>query len=486
MRTINFLLLLIMLITTGCDQETARLNQSRKQFEQVLVSLENVEIGYVVASDEQIQAKLAGKDVVSHRESMEEFRQNRLARVLKELDPIMATGTQEQKVTAQRLASDIYTSSARYQLRQLLDHWTSLSNRSVVMISYMVAVGKNYTLANNMQFDDSKLISQLKKELRDTNVSLEKLEKESEQFEGKLKVRTKKIANYKKQIDALNRQSQQLKGKAFIASGNEKYKLLNDASIQKRQAAVQDAKRQVEQAYVGDLKAKQSMLIEQIDFTLEFMESLENQVEGITKRQAKNVSRKKLSKQKLEDRENQFMDEFNLVVGEFSKTIHPQFAKINADLEQAISVLKTAHQNADSETKNLIEIELLAKQVTATNMRTSMMMVTHDLGQKYALILNRATKGKHRLMADRKTTFQSAYEHLQQIQNDNLKLAQTTLETSRQQATVAMNLVSEEGEMTRVANAANAKDMGRLSEVTEELSNLLTNYAKRIDGYKLN
>ena len=77
-------------------------------------------------------------------------------------------------------------------------------------------------------FDDSKLIAQLKKKLRDTTVALEKLEKESEQLEAQIKTHANKDADFKKKIDALNRQEEELKEKHLspVAKKNIDYKMM--------------------------------------------------------------------------------------------------------------------------------------------------------------------------------------------------------------------------------------------------------------------
>jgi hypothetical protein len=476
----------VLLIVGGCDQQSSRQVQGRKQFEQVLDALREVELGYVSATPEEIAASNAGREVNSTRQSMETFRQQQLGKTFELLDPILKDGTVKQQVDARRLAADIYTSSARFQMRQMMDEWTSLSSRSIVMMSYMVAVGRSESLASNMQYDDNKLIAQIKKTLRDTTVDLEKREKEAKQIDEKAKDLKKTMGDLQKQIDALNIQSQQTKSKAFVAKVNEKYKLLDDASSVSRQAAILDARRQVEQAQLENVNAQRAMLTEQIDFTLEFMDSLERQIETASQRQKQSEAQKARAKQGLIDDENKFMDEFNVVVESFTKQVLPYFTQINADMTQAIDMLKKAKAQASGDEAQLIEIELLAKEVSAVNMQTTMMMVMQDLGHKYQAILGRATKGKQKLMADRKATFQSAYEQMQREQMTISQQAQTLLSESQQQATTTMNLVSAEGSITRMAKAAKSQDIDKLTATTSDLNDLLSKYAKRINEYKLN
>jgi thymidylate kinase len=155
-------------------------------------------------------------------------------------------------------------------------------------------------------------------------------------------------------------------------------------------------------------------------------------------------------------------------------------------MTQAIDMLKKAKAQASGDEAQLIEIELLAKEVSAVNMQTTMMMVMQDLGHKYQAILGRATKGKQKLMADRKATFQSAYEQMQREQMTISQQAQTLLSESQQQATTTMNLVSAEGSITRMAKAAKSQDIDKLTATTSDLNDLLSKYAKRINEYKLN
>ena len=486
MRIINLLLISVLLIASGCDQESSRQIEGRKQFDQVLDALREVELGYVAASAQEIQASQSGKVVETNRPSMEVYRQKKLGKAFEALKPILDKGSVKQQVAAQRLVADIYTSSARFQLRLLMDQWTSLSSRSVVMTSYAVAVGRSYSLAHNMQSDDTKLVAQLKKKLRDTTVELEEHEKTMAELDVKAKKHQKTMANLKKQINSLNTQSQDLKRDSFVAKSDSKYKLLDDASAVSRKASIMDAKRQLQQAHLDNVNAQRDMLAEQVDFTLEFMDSLERQIQGVTARHQSNEKQKTDAKQNLIDAENRFMDEFNVVVEQFTTKVQPHFALINSDMQEALQILDKAHQQADSQTQQLIEIEILAKQVSLTNMQTTMMMVTHDLGRKYALVLNRSSKGKHKLMADRTTTFQSAYDLIARTQLQIQQQAQDALGKSRKQAIITQGIVSEDGSLSQLAIAAKSPDIERLARTTDELNILLDNYAKRIKDYKLN
>ncbi|HAI14661.1 MAG TPA: hypothetical protein DCM28_23350 [Phycisphaerales bacterium] len=486
MRIISLLLTTILLIAVGCDQESSRQTQGQEQFEEVLTALREVELGFVTASEEEVAAGAKGEELQTHREPMGTFRQKQLVKTFELLQPILTNGTADQKVDAQRIAADIYTSSARYQMRELVDQWTALSERSVVMMSYMVAVGRSQSLAQNSLIDDEKLISQIKKTLRDTTVQLDKREKDATLVDAKAKEHQKTMAGLKTQIDELNKQAQDLKAKAFVATGKAKYKLLDDSSAVARQAAILDARRQVEQAQLANVNAQRLMLTEQIDFTLEFMDSLERQIEEATKREKNNSEQQLRYKQHLVDTENQFMDEFNDIAERFSNSVYPYFAKINGEMDQAMTMLANAHKTATGDRQQMLEIEILAKQVAALNMKTTMSMIMQDVGNKYQSVLTRATNGRHKIMADRRATFESAYQDLQRKQMVINQESQALLETARQQAMTAVNLVAENGQLTRLANNHRSTDMEKLSQATQDLNSMLDIYAKRITDFRLN
>lgn len=487
MRIISLLLIATMLIASGCnDKQSETQIEGRKQFDTVLASLRDVELGFVAATEEERKAVEKNQTPETHRGTLGEFRQKQLAQTFELLQPILTSGTTQQKVDAQRISADIYTSSARYLMREMMDEWTSLSERTVVMMSYMVAVGRSQSLAGNVLIDDGKLIAQIKKTLRDATVDLEKREKEATQVDTEAKEHQKTIADLQKQIDELNKQAEGFKAKAFVAKGKDKYKLLDDASAVTRQAAILDARRQVEQAQLANVNARRAMLTEQIDFTLEFMDSLERQIEDATKRQKDNADQQDKYKQNLTDAENKFMDEFNEIAEQFTKRVYSHFADINNDMDQAIKMLTSARQLAQADRQQMIEIELLAKEVAALNMKTTMSMVMQDIGNKYQRVLSRATNGQHKLMADRRATFQAAYQDMQTKQNVITSEAQALLETARQQATTAMSVVAADGPLTRLANTYRSQDMDKLTKATEDLNSLLDVYAKRITDYRLN
>ncbi|MFG0250056.1 MAG: hypothetical protein ACF8OB_14305 [Phycisphaeraceae bacterium JB051] len=483
MRIISLFLITVLLITGGCDQESAKVQE---QYGKVLRALQDAEIGYVTATQEQVKAASNNQSVESNRESMELYRQKQLKIAFEQLQPIMVDGTTMQKVDAHRLAADIYTSSARYQMRQMMDQWTSISSESVVMMSYLVAVGRSQSLAKNKFIDDGKLIAQIKKTLRDTTVDLEKIEKQADKVNDEIKVHKKNMDDLQKQIDALNTQAQQIKSKAFVAKGKQKYKLLDDASAVSRQAAILDARRQVEDAQLANLNAQRSMITERIDFTLEFMDSLERQVEEATERQKANESQHAKAANDLSTREEKFITEFNKITQRFSTDIVSQFDSILAEMTNALDMLNKARAMTSGSEQQLVDVELLVKQVTALNMQASMIMVLHDMGDKYQQILNRASRGQHRLMADRRATFQSAYENIQRKQLELVQKADTLTQLARQQAATALTLVGEQGGITRMAQAARSNDVEALTTATENLNGLIDTYTSRITENKLN
>ncbi|MAX27235.1 MAG: hypothetical protein CMJ19_22290 [Phycisphaeraceae bacterium] len=448
--------------------------------------MRDAEIGYVTAPPEQVTAASNNQPVESNRQSMELYRQEQLKLAFESLQPILAEGTTLQKIDAHRLAADIYTSSARFQMRQMMDQWTTLSSDSVVMMSYLVAVGRSQSLAKNKFIDDGKLIAQIKKTLRDTTVDLEKIEKQADKVNDEIKVHKKNMDDLQKQIDTLNTQAQQIKSKAFVAKGNEKYKLLDDASAVSRQAAILDARRQVEDAQLANLNAQRTMLTERIDFTLEFMDSLERQVEEASERQKANESQHAKAAGDLATREEKFIAEFNKITQSFSTDIVSEFDTILAEMTNALDMLNKARSMTSGSEQQLIDVELLVKQVTALNMQASMIMVLHDMGDKYQQILNRASRGQHRLMADRRATFQSAFENIQRKQIELIQKADTLTQLARQQAATVLTLVGEQGGITRMAQAARSNDAEALTTATENLNGLIDTYASRISDSKLN
>ncbi len=486
MRIISLLLITVLLITGGCDQESARQSEGQEHFNNVFKALRDAEIGYVTASPEQVIAASNNQNVESNRQSMEFYRQEQLKLAHDALQPIFTNGTNIQKVDAYRLASDILTSSARYQMRQMIDQWTAISSDSVVMMSYLVAVGRSQSLAKNKFIDDGKLIAQIKKTLRDTTVDLEKIEKQADKVNDEIKEHKKNMDDLQKQIDALNTQAQQIKSRAFVAKGKEKYKLLDDASAVNRQAAILDARRQVEDAQLANLNAQRIMLTERIDFTLEFMDSLERQVEEASERQKANENEHTKAAGDLTKREEQFINEFNAITQRFSTNIVSEFDDILDEMSNALDMLNKARSMTSGSEQQLVDIEVLVKQVTALNMQASMIMVLHDMGDKYQKILNRASSGQHRLMADRRATFQSAYENIQRKQVELIQKADTLTQLARQQAATVLTLVGEQGGITRMAQAARSNDVEALTAATENLNGLIDTYASRISDSKLN
>jgi predicted nucleic acid-binding Zn-ribbon protein len=468
------------LITGGCDQESARQNQGQANFEKVLKLLHDTEIGYVIANEDEV------KGSSGNRESTGLYRQKQLNAAFVALDPIIKEGTDNQKIDAYRLAADIYTSSARYQTRQMMDQWTTVSTRSVVMMSYLVAVGRSQSLAKNKFIDDGKLIAQIKKTLRDTTVDLEKNEKQADKVNEEIKTHKKNMDDLQKQIDTLNTQSQQIKSKAFVAKGPGKYKLLDDASAVARQAAILDARRQVEEAQLANLNSRRTMMTEQIDFTLEFMDSLERQIEEATQRQKANEDQHAKAADDLTNREQKFIDEFNKITASFSDDIVSKFKDIDGEITRSLDMLSKARALASGTEQQLIDIELLVKQVSALDMQSSMIMVLHDMGDKYQQVLKCASEGKYPVMADRRTTFQSSYEVIQRKQLELIQKADELTSQARQQAATALTLVSEQGSLTRMAQNARSTETDALAKATENLNGLIDTYVKRISDSKLN
>ena len=167
-------------------------------------------------------------------------------------------------------------------------------------------------------------------------------------------------------------------------------------------------------------------------------------------------------------------------------SVYPYFAKINGEMDQAMTMLANAHKTATGDRQQMLEIEILAKQVAALNMKTTMSMIMQDVGNKYQSVLTRATNGRHKIMADRRATFESAYQDLQRKQMVINQESQALLETARQQAMTAVNLVAENGQLTRLANNHRSTDMEKLSQATQDLNSMLDIYAKRITDFRLN
>ncbi len=459
---------LSLILLGGCDQQAARRNQGRKQFKIALDAFREVELGYVPAST--APTTQAAKQSQSTRQSTQAYRQEKLALAMAALDPILAKGTESQKVAARRLASDIQASDARYKLREILNAWTTVSERSVVLMSYLVAVGRTHAQVHHLRTDDANLLEALRKKLRQTNLELDRSEQQGEQVDAKSLAYYKKIQQLQAQVNKHKAKTQQLKGQAFVATSSQKWRLLDQAAQAERAASKTAAQLQVQTAYRNKVQAERTLLTEKIDFTLEFLDELEQQIEQTHQRQNQLVKDQEKAKARLKQAEQKCVDELKNLVAQFSKDIEPLFKEMEQEMDQALVFLE-ACQTARGDVKRAVDFEYLTKLVVKINLQSSILMTFHDLGSKFKLLLQRSkqVKGKQ-LLADRMDFFQSTFNRMSQAQNVIYQRTLKTIAQAREQA--AKVIENTDGETPQGQAAA-------------KLNALIETYSQRIETFRL-
>lgn len=419
---------------TGCDQQARQEARARRQLHEALEWVEKAEVGYVPAGEDQVLPPEAppGQDPAGTqpavgdalgRADLQEYRQDELQEALAKLQPVIQSGSPHQSRRALAVAADIHASAARRIRRAAATDWTGLSNRSAVLVSYTVAVGRARSRLQSLETDDAALYLKLQDDQRTWRGNLEELKKTAAGLDSQIARRQAAIEQLNTQVEQARAKARELKDQAFPLEGDRRWDLYDQAAEFDRTAFTTSSKAQREAIQIEVLQSERAIETEKIEFAQSFIQSLEQQIQDLASRQAEIQQQRRKAEEELKAIEQKLVDAVTEWIKAYTTDVSAPLQQAAAEMEKGIDLLIEAVKGARGEEKRALESDLLAKYLDKINILQTHVVAASDMGGKIRIIVQRAES----IMPDRTEFFRGMLQQLASEQVQVINDAKKTI-----------------------------------------------------------
>jgi len=442
----------------GCaDKEAAQRAEAHTRFTDAVDLVSAADQGYVPAGSDK---------AADLNTNLETFRQNKLKEAAAQLEPVISSGTTEQKLAARQLLADIKSSHARVILRSGMNEWADLANESASLLTVLAAIDSANARAISLDISDEPLLKKLNEDQIVTRRRLVELQESRSALTQRVAELKTAMADLNKQSEAALVESRAFTDKAFPLSGDQRYELYEKASQAERKSSKLASEADKRGVNLDVYESELEIIDSQIASAERFLKSIASQIDDVKIRGDNRVKSFNEAEAERDELIRQLDADVDDLARRFDDKVDRQLAEALADIDRSIELMNRAV--ADSQNSRDVQIELLAKMMTRVHILTSHIMVISDLGRTLNVIAVRAADEKHPLMTEQRSRFKSVIARISQRQSQIIGQAIYDIDTAND---LALQLAQGASETDAIATVANsyAGDLSRYRNRINEL-----------------
>lgn len=455
-------LILTAVIAAGCsDGQSAQSAQVRLSQQEINKVLTQAQLPYVPDNKGGLTSRVA-------------WRQQLQDKAQQQLQTILNQGTAAQKITSRKLSSDLYDSSARQQLIDVIHQWTELSDQSALLLGYLQAVDRANAQVQRFARSQSSLLADMNSQATELQQKSEAIQQELSQWQTKANDLSTQIGQLDQQTQKATDQAAQLREKAFSLTGKERFETYEKASKVALTANDISSKLQSAQAQLDLISSRNAILARQLELSNEAVNQIQEQMKLTQEAQQDQDRLKVRAQQEKEKAVEQLDTSLQKIVVQYKDLNEKGFAPIAEELDKAIKMLEDALPLAtNNNAKRQIQLDLLARRVSKLHLLATQASASGDWARKVQVIAD-VVKDPARAGGPLILDKVSAYNALAEAAaSQNLKIVTEALAEGSQATDVVSQIVQAGNENDPIVAQANA------------LGTIINAYNKQINDSKL-
>ena len=382
---------------------------------------------------------------------LEQFRQRMLDKALGQLERAVQAGSPQQQVAARRLLADVHASAARRTTRQATTAYADLAASANKLISQLRAVDRLANQAAVHSQDRSAIRDALQAEIQAQQEQQSSAQSEAEELKGQIAELENKRDQHRQAAKQANQQQHKLEQQAFDAEGDQRYKLLDQASEAGQRANKADTQAERVQVRIERLNAQLSIVQTKLSEIGKALKNLNAQLDQWRERQREADQQLEAVQQKKAEAAQKLVDQFKEAQSQYEQQVHQALTAAGGRMQDAVSQLQEAANQAGGDQHTSVRQDLLAKRVTQTYVLNEHVMVAAGFGRTISILAHRAPQ----IMPQRADTFVEARRNIVQQQQDVVDAAR---EAAQNGQTVADELLNATSEGTDLYSFATTQD----------------------------
>ncbi len=291
------------------------------------------------------------------------FRQESLTEAGEALDEVIASGSPAQKVGAYRLRAHVDASAARHAAREAASHYAQLAPQAIQRASHALAADRAQARAADRGGDQTPLLQSLRQMMTRQQERRTELVAQAEQLRAELGAKQQEKAQIQSRRDASAARVSQLRNQAFVARGEEQFRLQEEAAGVEREGTLAAAELARTQLDIDMINSRLGVIDSQLQLADKLLADLQSRLEQTQARQSELEQGLAAAEQARQQELQQLADAYNQIWDTFETQVNSRLAEAAEQTALAVNRLEEAGGIAGSE-RSAVQLDLLGALTT--------------------------------------------------------------------------------------------------------------------------
>lgn len=343
---------------TACGESVS----PQSALDDALRQVEVAQQGYAQPAGEEARA------LIQHRGET-------LAEAARTLQDVLSGGTPAQQVAARQLLAEIQASMARMAAREAAQAYGQIAPQAVSLLD--IATAAESADSRRLLLDERRpaVIEAIREEIQQQQTRQQNLQAEAQQLQQKLQAEQGQLETINARRDEAMARAQELRARAFVAEGDEQYRLYDQASAAEREGTVAAAEGDRHRLTADMLQSQMAVIESQLKLTSELVGEMQERVQAAQQRQQEVEQGVAQTTQTRDQHVQQLTTALEEVSRQFNQQVDQKLQQAGAQLAEAVQHLEAAQGQASGPVQQAVRQDLLGARAAQASLFAEHLLV---------------------------------------------------------------------------------------------------------------
>ncbi|MEX2671611.1 MAG: hypothetical protein WD294_05820 [Phycisphaeraceae bacterium] len=363
--------LLVLAPLVGCDEQPS--SAAQRHIDDAVATINDAQLGFVPNVEESDLAK---------------YRHETLENAANNLRHAISEGDRDQQVIARRLLSDLHAAAARATLREAGREDGALRLRAGSVINQLAAYEHAHARVGRFDHDNALTLEQLNEEIREQHVSREQAQAQREEMAAELEQLQAQRQTLRERIDEAQAEARELRDQAFVAEGDERYEMEEEADQLVLSAEKGGAEAEQLDGEIALAEADLSLIDQRIETIDELVADLESQVETVETQTTQTTEWHAAAEADRDEAFQTLREEYEQLIAGYREAVRSRFEQAGERADEATAQARQAVGMGGAD-RGTAQAELLAREADQVRVRVNHADAIGGVGRVLAIVVER-------------------------------------------------------------------------------------------------
>lgn len=314
--------------------------------------------------------------------ALEQHRSEALAEAARTLQDVLSGGTPAQQVAARQLLAEIRASMARMAAQEAAAAYGQVAPQAVALLD--IATAAESADSRRVLLDERRpaVIQAVREEIQQQQTRQQNLQAEAQQLQQKIEAEEAQLKTINTRRDEAMARAQELRAQAFVAEGDEQYRLYDQAAAAEREGTVAAAEGDRHRLTIDMIQSQLAVIDSQLKLTNDLIREMQERVQAAQQRQQEVEQGVAEAVQARGQQVQQLSAALEEVSRRFNQQVDQKLQQASERIAEAVQHLEAAQGQATGQVRQAVEQDLLGARAAQASLLAEHLLVVdgfHDV-----------------------------------------------------------------------------------------------------------